>query len=259
MAASKAPAAMIEVRHLATLTEFSEALKLQQCVWGFAEIELVPAPIFVVASQTGGQVLGAYDSGRMVGFCLAFPALKPDGHPYLHSHMLAVLPEFRNMGVGRCLKFEQRSEALARGFDLIEWTFDPLQLKNAYFNIGRLGAIVRRYLKNEYGNTSSPLDGGLPTDRCVAEWWIASPRVEAILNHTAPSRDSALTRSQLRIEERISVPGDIDGMRREDPERARDIQRANAQRFQTCFDRGLAVIGFERGEAASIYLLGRWP
>jgi predicted GNAT superfamily acetyltransferase len=244
---------MIHVRRLANIEEFLEALKLQQCVWAFADAELVPLPVFVVASQTGGQVFGAFDGPRMIGFCLAFPALRADGHPYLHSHMLAVMPEYRNAGVGRRLKLDQRSDALARGLDLIEWTFDPLQLKNAYFNIARLGAIVRRYLENEYGSTSSPLDGGLPTDRCVAEWWMASPRVEGILNHPAPSR------SRLRIEERISIPAAIDQIRRDDPVRARQIQCACAAQFKACFIRGLAVIGFQRTDTESAYLLGRWP
>ena len=245
---------MIEVRRLATLEEFSQALQLQQYVWGFADADLVPLPVFVVASHTGGQVLGAFDGRRMVGFCLAFPGLKPGG-PFLHSHMLAVLPEYRNAGVGRLLKLEQRSDARARGLDLMEWTFDPLQIKNAYFNIARLGAIVRRYLENEYGNTSSPLDGGLPTDRCVAEWWIASPRVEAILS--AGSEPRALASG--RVEQRIILPADMDRIRREDPARARDIQRSTAARFQSSFSQGLAVIGFERTDTEGAYLLGRWP
>jgi predicted GNAT superfamily acetyltransferase len=243
---------MIEVRRLATLEEFSEALKLQQCVWGFADVDLVPLPIFVVASHTGGQVFGAFEGRRMIGFCLAFPGLKPRG-PFLHSHMLAVLPDNRNRGAGRRLKLEQRSDALSRGLDLIEWTFDPLQIKNAYFNIAGLGAIVRRYLDNEYGNTSSPLDGGLPTDRCVAEWWIGSPRVQETLSHTAPSR------SRLRVEARIVLPFDMDRIRREEPERARDIQRSIAARFHSSFGQGLAVIGFERTDTEGAYLLGRWP
>src|SRR6202012_2433270 len=100
---------------------------------------------------------------------------------YLHSHMLAVLPEYRNAGLGRRLKLAQRDDALSRGFDLMEWTFDPLEIKNAYFNLERLGAIARRYNVNQYGITSSPLQGGLPTDRLVAEWWLKSKRVEQLL------------------------------------------------------------------------------
>ena len=241
---------MIEIRSLSSLAEFSEALHLQQSVWQFADIELLPLRFFVVASKIGGQVFGAYDGARMVGFCLAVPGLKPDGIRYLHSHMLGVLPEYRDAGVGRRLKLCQRQQALARGLELVEWTFDPLELKNAFFNIARLGAIVRHYEENEYGNTSSPLHGGLPTDRCVAEWWIASPRVEAVI---------AGSTSGVAVEERIPVPADIDRIRREDPARAREIQRGNAERFQQLFRSELAVVGFERTETDGVYLLGRWP
>src|SRR5260221_7158871 len=95
--------------------------------------------------------------------------------------MLAVRQQYRNGGLGRRMKLYQREEALDRGFELMEWTFDPLEIKNAYLNIERLGAIARRYNVNQYGITSSPLQGGLPTDRLVAEWWMKSKRVEAVL------------------------------------------------------------------------------
>src|SRR5439155_17410182 len=104
------------------------------------------------------------------------------GHSYLHSHMLAVRQKYRNSGLGRKVKLFQREDALARGFELIEWTFDPLEIKNAYLNVERLGAIARRYTINQYGITSSPLQGGLPTDRLVAEWWLRSERVNGLLN-----------------------------------------------------------------------------
>ncbi|PWU07127.1 MAG: acetyltransferase [Terriglobia bacterium] len=240
---------MIEVRQLFALAEFSEALKLQQQIWGFADSELLPLRLFVVASRIGGHVFGAYHGGAMVGFCLGVPGLKPDGRPYLHSHMLGVLPGYRNTGVGRSLKLRQRDDVLARGLDLIEWTFDPLEIKNAFFNIERLGAIVRRYVENEYGSTSSHLHGGLPTDRCVAEWWIASPRVEMIL---------AGERPVLHTEDRITVPAEMDRLRRENSQKAREIQCANAGRFQDCFARGLAVTGFERVSSGEAYLLEPW-
>ncbi len=240
--------AVIEIRTLSALAEFAEAVKLQQCVWGFADSELLPLRFFVVAHKIGGQVFGAYDSGRMIGFCLAIPGLKHDGKPYLHSHMLGVMPAYRDAGVGRQLKLRQREDALARGIELVEWTFDPLEIKNAFFNIERLGVIVRHYTENQYGTTSSPLHGGLPTDRCVAEWWIAGSRVEAVLARRPLGR---------RVEERIAVPSEIERLRREEPARAREIQRGNAERFQECFARGLAVTGFERGVAEGVYLLER--
>ena len=114
-------------------------------MWGSADADLVPMPLFVVAAETGGQVLGAFAEDRMVGFTLALAGLHGKA-PFLHSHMTAVLDGWRDRGIGRSLKLFQRNDALARGIDLIEWTFDPLQIKNAYFNLVRLGAIARRFV-----------------------------------------------------------------------------------------------------------------
>ena len=236
----------IEIRQLFQLAEFEDVLALQQTIWKFADIELLPLRFLVVVSKVGGHVFGAYDGSRMIGFCFAIPGIKPEGRPYLHSHMLGVLPEYRNAQVGRRLKLRQREDALARGIQLIEWTFDPLELKNAFLNIEKLGAIVRRYHENQYGTTSSPLHGGLPTDRCIAEWWIATPRASG-------------DRSQRReILERISYPADIARIREQDPDRARSIQSENARKFLDAFARGLAVTGFERTETEGTYLLEPW-
>jgi len=240
---------LIEIRALADRRQFEDAVQLQKKIWGFHDIELLPVRLFVVANKVGGQTYGAYDCARMVGFCLAIPGLKPGGKSYLHSHMLGVLPEYHNHGIGRLLKLRQREDALERGIDLIEWTFDPLEIKNAYFNMERLGAIVRRYVENQYGTTTSFLHGGLPTDRCIAEWWIASERVRCILEGRRPERT---------IEGRVPVPARIERIRREDPKHAREIQKFVGEQLVRGFEQGLAVIGFEKSEQQGAYLLGRW-
>src|SRR5712692_3102392 len=125
----------IEIRALSDHKQFREAVQLQKKIWGFEDVELLPVRLFVVATKVGGQAFGAYAGAPMIGFCLAIPGLKPGGKSYLHSHMLGVLPEYHNCGAGRLLKLKQREDAIARGIDLIEWTFDPLELKNAYFNM----------------------------------------------------------------------------------------------------------------------------
>ncbi len=241
---------MIEARPLTTHEEFREAVDLQRTIWGFAEVELLPLRLFVVATKIGGQAFGAFDGSRMVGFCVAIPGLKTGGRTYLHSHMLGVLSEYRDKGVGRTLKLEQRKEALSRGIELIEWTFDPLELKNAFLNIERLGAVVRRYVLNQYGVTGSRLHGGLPTDRCVAEWWLAHPRVVAMLEGGS--------RPRAPEEARIDVPVAAAALRRESPEEARAIQQSVSEQFVRHLGTGLAVIGFERGETCGSYILGRW-
>jgi predicted GNAT superfamily acetyltransferase len=249
MAAGQA-SQVIEIRALTEHTQFQEAVQLQQEIWGFTDIELLPVRLFVVATKVGGQAFGAYDGRRMVGFCLAIPGLKAGGGYYLHSHMLGVRPEYRNAGVGRLLKLEQRKDALERGIPLVEWTFDPLEIKNAYFNMERLGAIVRRYLPNQYGTTTSPLHGGLPTDRLVAEWWIASPRAFSIVEGQPFQRPL--------VQARMPVPSDIADLRVRDPKRAREIQAALGEQFKEHFARGLAVIGFEKTPESGVYLVGKW-
>jgi predicted GNAT superfamily acetyltransferase len=241
----------IEIRQLSELPEFSEVVRLQRQIWGFEDIDLLPLRLFVVASKIGGQVLGAFDAGKMVAFCLCIPGLKPGGKFYLHSHMLGVLPEYRNTGLGRKLKLEQRLYALAGEVDLIEWTFDPLEIKNAFFNIERLGAVVRRYVHNQYGMTTSHLHGGLPTDRLVPEWWIGSQRVEDLLRR-------GRLQDRIAPEARIAVPATISELRLTELERARDIQASLAEQFDEHFRAGLAVIGFERSDQAGTYLLGQF-
>ena len=241
---------MIELHPLGTHAEFRDAVRLQQEIWGFEDVELLPLRLFVVASKIGGEALGAFENGRMVGFCLSIPGLKPGGESYLHSHMLGVLAKYRDAGVGRKLKLAQRERALDRGITLIEWTFDPLEIKNAYFNIERLGAIVRRYVLNQYGTTTSHLHGGLPTDRCTAEWWLASDRARNIIAGEPFTRNP--------VEMRIAIPSDIAVIRTQEPERAREIQEKASDQFLMAFDRGLAVIGFERCKEAGTYLLGQW-
>lgn len=240
----------IEIRHLSTVEEFREAVRLQQEIWGFDDIELLPVRLFVVAHKVGGQTIGCYDGEAMAGFLLAIPGVKSGGENYLHSHMMGVKTGYRDMGLGRRMKLAQREEALARGIRLVEWTFDPLELKNAHFNIERLGAVVRRYVLNQYGTTTSHLHGGLPTDRCVAEWHLDSPRVTGLLAGMPEPRGEVL--------DRISVPSDIGDLRTAKPDLAREIQAQVSEGFLEAFERGLTVTGFERSAEASTYTFGIW-
>jgi len=108
------------IRELHSEPELREAVALQKTIWGFEDADLLPFRMFVVATKIGGQLLGAFDGERMIGFCVAIPGLKPGNKPYLHSHMMGVLPEYRNQGIGRQLKERQREDALEREIDLIE-------------------------------------------------------------------------------------------------------------------------------------------
>ena len=243
----------IVIRGVHELEEMRAAVGLQKEVWNFTDAELVPLRLFVVAAKVGGQVIGAFDGGRMVGFALAVPGMRA-GHPYLHSHMLAVLADYRNGGLGRRIKMFQREEAMGRGFELIEWTFDPLEIKNAWLNIEKLGAIARRYNINQYGITSSPLQGGLPTDRLIAEWWLKSKRVESL------SKTGSVLQARDIIQE-IAVPGAIYEWKGSPDTRSRalDVLETNRKMFLQAFGDGLAVLNYERDDAGNgKFRLGKW-
>jgi len=220
--------------------ELDECVRLQVETWGYDETDVIPRRLFTVAQRIGGQVIGAFEGQRLVGFAMSLPGVKERAGatpvPYLHSHMLAVTPQYRNVGIGRRLKLFQRDEALSRGFTLMEWTFDPLEIKNAFLNIHRLGAMVRSYTQNFYGVSSSRLQGGLPTDRLHAEWWMDSNRVRAIL--------SGSPNAPLEILETIVVPKAVSEWKATGVSRAIGVQAENRDRFLDAFSRGLAVVGF---------------
>jgi predicted GNAT superfamily acetyltransferase len=234
----------IQIRHCGTLAEYEECVRLQRAVWG--EDIVVPSTIFVVAHHTGGQVIGAFDGAKMVGFTQALAGVR-DGQAFLHSHMTAVLAEYRDRGVGRRLKLFQRQDALKRGVGLVEWTFDPLELKNAHFNLVRLGAVARRFIPNCYGVTESPLHAGLPTDRLVAEWWLDSDRVKNILaDSPLPAKGPVL---------RISLPANLGEIKSRDREDAARIQFAAREQFQKYFGVGCVATSLETHGTTTDYIL----
>jgi predicted GNAT superfamily acetyltransferase len=239
----------IRIRAMQEAQEMGVCVDLQQRIWGYAPLDTVPDQIFIVAKKTGGQVMTAYEGDTPVGFALAFAAMR-DGLTYLHSHMVGVVEGYQNRGVGRLLKLAQREDALERGIDLIEWTFDPLQLKNAHFNIERLGAIVRHYIPNLYGRTTSPLHAGLPTDRLVAEWWVRSQRVEDMLAGKARSTGSDC--------QQIAIPADIRRICRDEPLTAEKIQTNVRDQFLANIAEGRAAVGFEFNQEQGTYLLERY-
>ena len=256
---------MISIHSCAGMAELEACVQLQISTWGYDEADAIPRKSFLLAQKIGGQVIGAFDSdvkvdaatgpdGSLVGFAMSLPGVKstPQGpQPYLHSHMLAVRASHRNRGLGAQLKWEQRREALSRGVRHMEWTFDPLEIKNAFLNIHRLGVMAREYRVNFYGVSSSRLQGGLPTDRLLAEWELDSPRVEALL-----ARRPAAARA---IEIRILVPVSIDQWKASEAtrERALAVQLENQKNFQQAFSQGLAVVGFSRDtDGNGVYELG---
>ena len=221
----------VTLRRCHSIEEFRACVALQKEVWNFSDAELVPLRMFVVADKVGGQVMGAFDGKEMIGFALSVPGTRT-GHVYLHSHMLAVRKDHRNGGLGRRLKLLQREDALARGIELIEWTFDPLEIKNAYLNLEKLGAIARRL---------------------IAEWWLKSKRVETLL---ATGKNPPVA-----SESGIEVPAQIYEWKAapETRRQAQQVQERNREQFLRAFSHGVAVLGYERDpEGNGKFLLGHW-
>ncbi len=244
--------AALRIERLTESGEFDACVRLQEETWQYSAGELFPRRAFLLAEKLGGHVLGAFDDaggdGEMVAFNVAYPGYR-EGMSYLHSQMLAVRPAYRNSGVGRALKLRQRDIALLQGIALIEWTYDPLEIKNAFFNLERLGAVSRRYVRDFYGPSSSPLQGGLPTDRLYAEWWVASERVRRVL---------AGTYAEGKPEFAVEVPGEIYRWKQEGDARAAAVQVRVREEMEAAFARGLVATGYVRLEdGAGRYVLRR--
>lgn len=238
----------IVIRPCHGIPEFEACVRVERDVWQSSDIDVVPIPLFVVASETGGQVLGAFHGTEIVGFTMAIAGWR-DRKPFLHSHMTAVLEGFRDRAIGRRLKLFQREEALARGISRIEWTFDPLITKNAYFNFMKLGAIARRFLPNAYGITTSPLHGSIPTDRLVAEWHLKSPRVRRAIAGKAERQ--AFSKKAVRI----TIPSNIENLKLLQPSAALELQSAIRAEFLKWLGRGFTATAVSPSDGGVDYIL----
>jgi predicted GNAT superfamily acetyltransferase len=249
----------VTIRECTTVEEFDACVRLQREAFGLPDMELSPRRHLIVARSAGGWTLGAFESGRMVGFVLNQVAVRraPDTNAEEvigYSHMMAVAKEFQNRGVGARLKWAQRARALEEGRRFIHWTWDPVQARNAHFNLNRLGVVVRRYAANYYGTDYSTVTGkfgeplGLDSDRLVAEWTLDSPRVERLARGESSEQPCEPLAS-------IEIPPNWGALVREDAETARSELLRVRTEFQDAFARGLVCAGFERDRQRPRYLL----
>lgn len=237
------------IRLCRTRQELASCVTLQKRIWGYSDQEVYPLRLFVNLGHIGGHVVGAFTPrGEMVGFVASLPAWR-DKRRYCHSLSLGVLSGHENRGLGRALKLEQRKLALRAGVGLIEWTFDPLRVKNAFFNIQRLGAVCRRYISDHYGAVDSRLQKGLPSDRLVADWWIKSARVRRAL------QGKAVRAVKRKAAAEVVIPTEIEALKDSHPAKARAIQRGVREDFEKYFARRLTVTGFVLDGPTGRYLL----
>ncbi|HZV59114.1 MAG TPA: GNAT family N-acetyltransferase [Candidatus Eremiobacteraceae bacterium] len=243
------------VRKCETLADLRRCCELQRVIWKEADLDVEPVTIMVVAAHTGGQVLGAFYGDELVGFTEALVALK-DGQVYLHSHVTGVAEGYRDRGIGRALKLFQRTEALSRGVRLIQWTFDPLETRNAHFNLNSLGAISRQFIPNLYGVTSSPLHRWLPTDRLLAQWHLDSERVRKL----AEAEPSAESDGGPWNGTTIHLPVELEEWKKSNLRKVVQTQERIRREFSSWFARGYAAVGIHISPEGSAYQLsnGNW-
>ena len=234
---------MIRIGRARTIAHYAGIERLQKAVWKFADREIIPRNELITIQRNGGIVLCAWDGGRMVGFVFGFAGL--EGRRLQHaSRMLAVLDPYRNRGLGRRLKEAQRREALRQGIGLMTWTFDPLQSRNAHFNIAVLGGTARDYLVDVYGPSTSILNRGVPTDRLLLRWDLRRPGGKKYVLEEARSKRT------------VQVPFDVNALRDRDPGRVLEERLRIRRELQAAFRRGWEVTGFATdGKSESRYVL----
>ena len=249
-------AAEIEVRDCSTIEEFDRCIELQREAFALPDLEITPRRHLIVTRRAGGWTLGAFASREMVGFVHHMVAVTGGSEVIGYSHMMAVARAYQNRGVGARLKWAQRARALEEGRRLIKWTWDPMQARNAHFNLNRLGVVVRSYAVNFYGTDYITMpretvhDVSLDSDRLFADWHLESARVSQLaegrpVDHASPPAQT------------IEIPPDWAALVRQDPARARREQLRVRAEFQEAFNAGLVCAGFQRDETRPRYLLFR--
>ena len=264
----------VSIRPALTIEDCRVIERLQAEIWGFKELQIVPDHLLLTLAKEGNAVLLAEDEAcRPVGFAFGFLGYGENRRLKLASHQVGVLPAYQNQGIGYTLKLAQRQAALALGLDLITWTFDPLQVRNAYLNLNKLGAVCNTYLPNLYSDMADRLNQGLPTDRFRVDWWIASghvgqrlagqappvaggPVVNGVIDLPAGERAPA---ASFEMPDssccRVEIPGDLSYLKLGAPELARQWRLHTRQVFQALFAAGYVAVAVQRQPDHSYYLL----
>ncbi|HET8782954.1 MAG TPA: GNAT family N-acetyltransferase [Pyrinomonadaceae bacterium] len=244
--------AEIIIRECTTIEEFDTCINLQREAFGLPDLEISPRRHFIVSRQAGGWTLGAFADSRMVGFVHHLAAVRPNNEVFGYSHVMAVARDYQNKGVGARLKWAQRAKAINEGRSFIKWTWDPMQSRNAHFNLNRLGVSVHSYSENFYGLDYDLREeqSGLASDRLSASWHLNSSRVAAL----GAGEMHAIEAPPVK---KIAIPADWSAVVKRDVGEAREIQLRVRAEFQNAFAEQLVCASLERGDGESRYLLYR--
>ncbi len=240
----------ITIRECTSVEDFNQCIELERAVWKDDDLDIMPIRLYMISKACQAPTIGAFEpSGRLVGFVHTMLALVENCVAF-HSHMAAVVEDLRHQDIGYRIKLFQRQCALAAGIPLIFWTFDPLQSRNAHFNINKLGTIIRRYEPNYYGEgVSSVFDSNIPSDRVIAEWWVQSAHVELVLAGQRPHCDDRAA---------VAIPDDIGAIRARSLDEHLKWRLKVREEFVAQLASGKVVRGFTRDQAtqSSRYLFG---
>jgi predicted GNAT superfamily acetyltransferase len=248
--------ANIRIRDLVTVPEIAPVEELQMQVWGKEPRSIVPVNLLYIAANCGGILLGAFHEETLVGFAFGLLGRK-DGELYHASHMLGVLPDYRGSGIGEALKLRQRERALAQDLSRMTWTFDPLEARNAYLNLHKLGARTRIYGINVYGAMQDHLNRGLPSDRLTVEWLLRTPGIGRPQESSPPrrlleNRDGRPVLHAGALDQEtplaIAVPASLQRLKADDPQGAMAWRLAVRDAFCRAFALGYVAVDFRDGE-----------
>ncbi len=242
----------IEIRECENISELSECVQLQREVFALPEIEISPVRHLIVTKHAGGFTLGAFYEKTLIGFVLSVPAFLR-GEKAFYSHMTAVRKDFQSHGVGAKLKWAQRARSLAENVRFIKWTFQPVMARNAFFNLEKLGAVVRHYEPNFYGTDYPACENqnenlGLDSDRLFAEWHLEN---EKVVKLSGGEKFFEIVEPVKKIE----IPNDWNTVVKTNPQKAIEEQTRIKKEFQNAFAENLIAKGFEKSETNPRYLL----
>ncbi len=265
------------------ITDVADARRLeevQRVTWGMEDAEILPGRFLHAMQHNGACLFGAYDEGDLVGFVFGLLGTVQDldhrvdevaaARLQMYSVIMGVLPDYQIQGAGYKLKTAQREYALRLGIRLITWTYDPLESRNAYFNIGKLGVICHQYIRDFHGRLGG-INAGLPTDRFYVEWWVTSNRVKSrfssqrallnldayrsggarLINEAILGKDKLLEPQDDFIHDDsrillVEIPSDIQAIKKRDLDLALAWREHTRNLFEYYFERNYLVSDFVR-------------
>ena len=256
-------------RPLSSLPDYEACVELQRLTWGRDFSDVVPLSMLKVTQKAGGIAAGAFSAdGRLLGFVYGLAGYAED-RPFHWSHMLAVDPQARDLGLGTRLKLYQREVLLAAGIGEVRWTYDPLEARNANLNLNHLGAEVAEYVEEMYEGEMGELARGIGTDRFIVSWRIAGERVaRALVDHRRgeaerfreapvanPGADERDLPDASRV--RVEIPENIQAVKVDQPETAMAWRTSTRRALETYLARGYKIEVFYRDAGRCFYGLER--